>query len=178
MWNLDDSSPNAPLTSEMISAAEEELGVRFPASYIDALRIKNGGSIIGDLIRLPQQHIPVHLERYIEQGYVSIRGINGIGAGDASVLGTTYLIAEWELPEHWLYSMVMATGGSHLTIVNPLKIRRSFSWIPIPEILCVLQTTLRSSLAQSSVMRTYLMGMETSLARQTQHDNTMPAKPV
>ena len=109
MWNLDDSSPNAPLTSEMISAAEEELGVRFPASYIDALRIKNGGSIIGDLIRLPQQHISVHLERYIEQGYVSIRGINGIGAGDASVLGTTYLIAEWELPEQ----LVILDGDGH-----------------------------------------------------------------
>jgi len=93
----------------MIADAEKELGVRFPASYVDALRIKNGGSVIGDLTRLPEQNIPRHLKHYVDHGHVSVRGINGIGASNTSVLQTEYLIAEWGLPER----LVILDGDGH-----------------------------------------------------------------
>ncbi len=109
MWNTNQPSPNAPLTDSMVSDAEQELGVRFPASYLDALRIKNGGSVVGDLVRLPHQVIPQHLRHFVDHGYVSVRGVNGIGSSNTSVLGSASLIAEWGLPER----LVILDGDGH-----------------------------------------------------------------
>jgi hypothetical protein len=64
MWNKDRSSPNEPLTDAMISEAQALLGVRFPVTYLNALRTKNGGRTVGTTIRLPKQDIPDHLLGY------------------------------------------------------------------------------------------------------------------
>jgi len=82
---------------------------------LSALRIKNGGSVIGDLVKLPEQEIPEHLRRYVDHGYVSVFDINGIGSGDGlgrgqrNVLETEYLVGEWELPS----PIVILCGDGH-----------------------------------------------------------------
>ena len=109
MWKTADPSPNQPLTESMIVAAEAALTVRFPASYIAALRIKNGGSIVADFARLQEQTVPRPFRRFIDHGYVRVSGINGIGSSDTSVLATEYLIAEWGLPD----GLVIIDGAGH-----------------------------------------------------------------
>ena len=79
MWDLEAECPNAPLTDQMVAEVESSLHVRLPASYVDALRQKNGGSTIGEYIRLPAQDIPQHLVGFVDHGYVSIGRLNGIG---------------------------------------------------------------------------------------------------
>ncbi|MCA9173450.1 MAG: SMI1/KNR4 family protein [Planctomycetales bacterium] len=93
----------------MVADAEKELGIRFPASYVEALRLKNGGAILGNLVRLPKQDIPQHLRPYVDHGHISVRGINGIGASHTSVLTTPYLIEEWGLPKN----LVLLDGDGH-----------------------------------------------------------------
>lgn len=109
MWNTDEPSPNAGLSDNIVASAETTLGVRFPESYLSALRIKNGGSIRGDLAKLPEQKIPEHLQRYVDHGYVSVYDINGIGASHKSVLETEYLVTEWDLPS----PIVILSGDGH-----------------------------------------------------------------
>lgn len=112
MWDLEADCPNAPLTDQMVAEAESSLNVRLPVSYVDALRQKNGGSTIGEYIRLPVQDIPQHLEGFVDHGYVSIGGLNGIGASHQSITRTSYLTNEWQLPN----GLVLLNGDGHTWI--------------------------------------------------------------
>jgi len=112
MWDLEAECPNAPLTDQMVAEAETSLNVRLPASYVDALRQKNGGSTIGEYIRLPAQDIPQHLEGFVDHGYVSIGGLNGIGTSHQSITQTPYLTNEWQLPN----GLVLLDGDGHTWI--------------------------------------------------------------
>ena len=118
MWDLDEPPSNDPLTDEMVATAEEQLGVRFPESYLASLRIKNGGSTKGDYVKLPEQVIPDHLQHYVDQGYIYVGEVNGIGSGDASVMETNYLVTEWGLPS----PIVILGGEGHWWIVFDYRI--------------------------------------------------------
>ncbi len=67
-----------PLTDQMVTDAESTLNVRLPAFYVEALRQRNGGSTIGQYIRLSAQDIPEHLEGFVDHGFVSIGGLNAL----------------------------------------------------------------------------------------------------
>jgi hypothetical protein len=112
MWDLEAECPNAPLTDQMVAEVESSLNVRLPASYVDALRQKNGGSTIGEYIRLPAQDIPQHLKGFVDHGYVSIGGLNGIGTSHQSITQTPYLTNEWQLPN----GLVLLDGDGHTWI--------------------------------------------------------------
>mgnify|MGYP002623329024 CR=1 FL=1 len=99
MWDFNQPSPNEALTDAILAAAEAHLKVRFPADYVAALRQKNGGATLGQYFPLPKQEVPAHLTRYIDNGYVSVAEINGIGTSHTSVLETEYMTAEWQLPK-------------------------------------------------------------------------------
>ncbi|MCA9076256.1 MAG: SMI1/KNR4 family protein [Planctomycetaceae bacterium] len=112
MWDLDQQSPNEPLTDAILADAEARLNVRFPADYVAALRQKNGGATIGQYFRLPKQEIPSRLVRYVDHGHISVAGINGIGTGHESVLQTQYMTEEWQLPK----GLVLLDGDGHTWI--------------------------------------------------------------
>lgn len=112
MWDLDNESPNEPLTDVMLAEAESLLNVRFPRAYVDALRHKNGGSTIGEYFPLPTQDIPPHLAGFVDHGHVSISGLNGIGSSHQSVLQTPYMTEEWQLPP----GFVLLDGDGHTWI--------------------------------------------------------------
>ena len=113
MWDVDYPSPNQPITDTMIADAEAELGVLLPRDFIASLRIKNGGSIIGGFAKLLTEEIPEDLRRFVSDGHVRIYDINGIGQSDCSILSTTYLVNEWDLPE----PIVILSGDGHWWIV-------------------------------------------------------------
>lgn len=112
MWSTEHECPNPPLTDELLANAEAELGVRLPRSYVDALRIRNGGRTVGSLIPLPDQQVPEHLAPYVDYGYIHVDSIAGIGqdgSGEHDILGTPESIAEWSLPA----GLVLLDGDGH-----------------------------------------------------------------
>lgn len=81
---------------EMVSRAEAELGVRLPRSYVDLLRVQNGGRPRRRCLRttFATSWGPNHIEVEI------IYGIGGEWGIDSSsgIGGSNYLIAEWDFP--------------------------------------------------------------------------------
>lgn len=96
----------------MVTQAESLLDVRFPSAFVEALRRKNGGSILGEYVPLPPQTIPEHLVGFVDHGHISIAGINGVGSSFQSVLKTPYMIEEWQLPK----GFVLLDGDGHTWI--------------------------------------------------------------
>jgi len=86
-----------PLTDDMIEEAQRRLGVLLPASYIEILRVRNGG-----LIR-KWEH-PMHLD--ILRGNIYMSALYGIG-GDNGIDSpyemyrsrSEFLARQWDLPE-------------------------------------------------------------------------------
>ncbi len=118
MWDLEADCPNAPLTDDMVAEAESTLNLRLPISYVDALRQKNGGSTIGEYIRLPSQHIPQHLDAFVDHGYISVGGLNGIGTSYQSITRTPYLKNEGKLPD----GLILLDGDGHHWIAFDYRI--------------------------------------------------------
>lgn len=118
MWDTEEPASNETLTDEMIANAERQLGVRLPKSYLDALRTKNGGSTIGQYIKLPSQHVPDHLSRYVDHGYIAVLELNGIGSGDDTILETDYYVGEWGLPS----PIVILSGEGHWWIAFDYRV--------------------------------------------------------
>ncbi len=104
--------PNPPLTDALITAAESELGVRLPASYISLLRDQNGGYVSEKLVQVASPSIPLPLQPFLSDGYVSIGSIAGIGngsGGHGDIRTTRYFVNEWDLPER----LVLIDGDGH-----------------------------------------------------------------
>lgn len=79
-------NPN-PITQQMIDEAEAILGFKLPLSYIELLKIKNGG-------------IPKNNSFLTKDGlYFCFENIYGIGGGDLDLArDSVYMIEEWEYP--------------------------------------------------------------------------------
>lgn len=94
-WNDSDyfTSPD-PLTDKSIRNTEQLLGYKLPASYIELLRTKNGGSSVNDCF-------PTEASTSWAEDHISISGICGIGGQwgiDSDDLGSRFMIEEWGYP--------------------------------------------------------------------------------
>ena len=81
-----------PVDGEMIRQAQEALGVRLPASYLDLLRVQNGGI-------LRNRCFPTAFPTSWATGHMCIDVILGIGGAWGIDLVSPRMIAEWEYPE-------------------------------------------------------------------------------
>ncbi len=81
------------LTAKMVKAAESKLGYQLPASYIELLKIQNGGY-------LNRRYFPTDLCQRWASNHVVFRQVDGIGGknGIDSDTGSAYLIQEWSYP--------------------------------------------------------------------------------
>lgn len=90
----DDCDTGPPITDEMVRNAEKELGYKLPKSYIELLRVKNGGSPALSCFptKEPTGWAPDHVE---------VMCIYGIGGEDGidTESGSSYLIGEWGYPD-------------------------------------------------------------------------------
>lgn len=82
-----------PLKSAMVRAAEKTLGYRLPASYIDLLKVRNGGYLKRSFF--PTTQCPRWAEDQVAFDEIMGLGENGIDDD----LGSKYLIAEWDYPD-------------------------------------------------------------------------------
>jgi hypothetical protein len=62
----------APLTDEVVAAVERELGYKLPASYVELMRIQNGGILRRTNHRTRERTSWAH-------DHIAIHGIHGIG---------------------------------------------------------------------------------------------------
>ncbi len=83
-----------PLTDAMVAAAERTLGYRLPASYLQLLRVKNGG-------RPRRQCHPTGGTHWSDNHVrvVAIFGVGGQWGIDSEQFGTRHLIEQAGLPE-------------------------------------------------------------------------------
>jgi hypothetical protein len=99
------------LTDAMVIAAEDRLGVRLPADYVQLLRTCNGGE--------PDRTMfPVDFPTSWAVDHIEIRSILGIGGefGIDSEFGSAYLIEEWEYPDIGVVVCNTPSGG-HDTVM-------------------------------------------------------------
>lgn len=93
-FDEDDHYTGPPLTEEMIRAAQAQLRYILPASYLQLLRVKNGGS--------PKRKcFPTGLAGWADD-HVEISGIRGIGGTwgiDSEQRGNRFMIQEWGYPD-------------------------------------------------------------------------------
>lgn len=96
------------LTDELVVAAEEALGYKLPAAYLDLLRIRNGG--------LPRRRcVPVG------RGRVEITGLFGVGGWhgiDNPERGSRAAIREWGYPDGGLLIAPTPSGGHDAVMLD------------------------------------------------------------
>jgi len=105
------------VTDDMVATAEERLGVRLPRSYVDLLRLRNGGE--------PVRHCyPVKFPNSWAADHIDVGALLGIGNGewsiDAKAYGerpfSAYLIDEWGYPAIGVVICSTPSGG-HDTVM-------------------------------------------------------------
>ena len=90
-----------PLTDEMVTEAEQKLGVTLPAEFVALLRVRNGGAVATTWNAHPLG----------DDRYVPFFGMVGIGPDPdmPSILSTPFLLDEYLLPS----SIVVIEGDGH-----------------------------------------------------------------
>jgi hypothetical protein len=96
-----------PLTVEMLSAAEAQLGVKLPPAYVQLLRMQNGGYT--QRFRFPMSHPTTWAE-----DHVPLHALFGLVTDPSirtalNVLETDYMTQEWGLPPR----QVLLSGDGH-----------------------------------------------------------------
>ena len=98
---------NPPLTDKMIQQAETELGVQLPDSFLDLLKIQNGGYTKGFAY-------PMTTKTTWSDNHVPLTEMFGIVLGKESdsahnIMQSDYMTKEWGLPD----KQVLLTGDGH-----------------------------------------------------------------
>ena len=108
----DESGPSGPaLTDEMVSRAEDSLGVRLPRSYLALLHERNGGIPV-------RRCFPMKRPTSWASDHIQVSTLLGIGfeEGIDGELGSRYLIQEWGYPDVGVVIFDMPSGG-HDTVM-------------------------------------------------------------
>lgn len=119
---------NPALTDIMVAHAQRTLGVTLPATYVDLLRIKNGGSTRGFVCPTKQ--------RAYGDDYVVLGSMWGIGAtkddGEGyNILLTPDMIEVWELPPKQV--LLMGEGHWWLSLDYRTKKDPSVAYLDVDE---------------------------------------------
>ncbi|MER5876171.1 SMI1/KNR4 family protein [Streptomyces sp. NPDC001910] len=105
-WGAGSYGVQPPLTDEVIAEAERTLGVVLPSSLLDLLRVQNGGEVSCDRDAYPSSHPTSWSTDHVPFG--DLMGF-GHRSGVVSVLDTSYLVEEWDLPS----PIVLISGNGH-----------------------------------------------------------------
>lgn len=95
LWNDSEYSIknciSEPFTDELLKEIEEELGYKLPASYVELMRVHNGGKLKRCVLPLDEL-----------ETYTKLTSIYGIGREKSYSLGgdsnTKFWVEEWEYP--------------------------------------------------------------------------------
>ena len=98
---------NPPLTDKMIEQAESELGVKLPNTFLELLKIQNGGYARGFAF-------PMTIKTTWSDNHVPLTELFGIVFDNESdsvhnIMLSNYMTQEWRLPE----KQILLSGGGH-----------------------------------------------------------------
>lgn len=101
-----------------IASIEEELGYKLPASYIELMRIQNGGLV-------NRSCFPTSEENSWADDHIAITGIMGIGREKTysvcGELGSQFMIEEWGYPEDGIYICDCPSAGHDMILLDYSK---------------------------------------------------------
>lgn len=106
-----DESPS----DELIASLEAELGYKLPASYIEMMRLQNGGT--------PEKDCSPTTERTSwANDHICITGIMGIGRTKpysiGGEFGSKFMIEEWGYPDTGIYICDCPSGGHDMVMLD------------------------------------------------------------
>jgi len=118
-WDEDEhirrSYESAEPSDALIESIEEELGYKLPASFIELMKLRNGGK--------PQKTCyPTSSNPSWEDGYIQISKIMGIGrekrysmCGD---IGSPFMIEKWGYPDTGVYICHCPSAGHDMVMLD------------------------------------------------------------
>jgi hypothetical protein len=108
-------------TDELIKSIEDELGYKLPASYVELMKLHNGGIPTKD--RCPTSETTSWAENH-----VAITGIMGIGRTKSyslcGSLGSQFMINEWGYPETGIFICDCPSAGHDMIMLDYSKCRK------------------------------------------------------
>lgn len=103
---------------EMIVSIENELGYKLPASYIELMRIQNGGLI-------ERSFFPTTESNSWADDHIAITGIMGIGRDKTysicGELGSKFMMEEWGYPDTGVYICDCPSAGHDMVMLDYSK---------------------------------------------------------
>ena len=100
---------------EMIASVEEELGYKLPASYIELMRIQNGGLV-------DKCCFPTTEGTSWADDHIAMTGIMGIGRKKTysvcGELGSQFMIEEWGYPNDGIYVGDCPSAGHDMILLD------------------------------------------------------------
>lgn len=103
---------------EMVASIENELGYKLPASYIELMRIQNGGLV-------DKSCFPTTEENSWADDHIAITGIMGIGREKTysvcGELGSQFMIDEWGYPAIGVYIADCPSAGHDMILLDYSK---------------------------------------------------------
>jgi len=111
----DDYFSGPALTPSLVKRAEESLGFRLPASYLDILSERNGGKPRRNCVQMdsPTSWASDHIRIDGIRGIGGEWGIDGTGG-----LGSRDMIAEWGYPDVGIVICEMPSGGHDAVMLD------------------------------------------------------------
>jgi hypothetical protein len=103
---------------DLIKSIEQELGYKFPASYIELMKLHNGGET-------KRNSYPTDENTSWANDHVKIAGIMGIGRTKTysvcGSLGSRFMIDEWGYPNTGIYICHCPSGGHDMIMLDYSK---------------------------------------------------------
>lgn len=121
-WDNDDYSVKEYIevfpNDDLIISIEKELGYKLPASYIELMKMQNGGTPT-------KTCFPTSESTSWAEDHVAITGIMGIGRNKqysiCGKLGSQFMIAEWEYPNDGIYICDCPSAGHDMILLDYSK---------------------------------------------------------
>jgi len=105
-------------TDEIIASAEKELGYKLPASYIELMKLHNGGMPL-------KTCFPTTQGTSWAEDHAAITGIMGIGSTKTyslcGTLGSKFMIDEWGYPDTGIYICDCPSAGHDMVMLDYSK---------------------------------------------------------
>ena len=103
------------LTDELVASAESRLGYRLPDSYLEVLRVRNGGTPTRR--RFPTEFATSWAPDHFE--ILAIRGVGGTwGIDTVGPLSSSAMIGEWGYPAIGIVICDMPSGGHDAVMLD------------------------------------------------------------
>ncbi|WP_306353909.1 SMI1/KNR4 family protein [Flavobacterium sp. '19STA2R22 D10 B1'] len=116
-YALNEYLEEAP-TDEMIASIEKELGYKLPASYIELMKMHNGGIPVST-------SFPTEESTSWAEDHIAICGISGIGKTKTyslgGVHGSRFWIEQWEYPDYGVYICDCPSAGHDMILLDYRK---------------------------------------------------------